>query len=646
MAGAATALPTRSQIEAWETAHLGAAARRWTSTAELWDQTFEALHQEALAPGGTQFDGATAAATRQRTLSDKLTVIRIAEDLVAAAAAARTGADSVAAAKSAAVAAIARAEDAGFDVGEDLSLTSRREFTEAEFDAKLAEAQWLAAEIRTAAAGLVTADAGVAAAVTTAVASFAEVSFPEPSPPAEAPRDPAIRPVNNEIPKDEPKPVEGDETEPTTGENRPEIPQSLEDLMVPGAAGNAPAEESDGADPEQPEDLDEALSTVAGAPVGAPQSVVERLKDQMKGAGKGDPSQDAATYTESPLAAPIVAADPSVVEDQAARVDAARQAVAAAQAELDSAAVQGYVQGPGGGPGRDTTDALSHALFDARRNLTEQTRILEELGQARTDLGGQPVSIPTLPANADVQAFPPAPSAFAEGSRALSEGSFGLIPDVAHDIEVLRNWGEHSGADQAGVLLDLAGMVPLPGGKAVSEALQQGLDALSTGARHVDDIPGGAHHSLDTPDGPAVDAPTPQAPDSDYLARLGVEDTAALLEASESAGGHLISSHVAQSVEDLSTRLDTYPRLKAVSSFETADEAAAAVSAALQHNQRAVDRWIAEGAIDKLRLDAKFSGGMVMERDASEALVGTHVKLVLKGDGTGGWYVLTGFPTR
>ncbi len=39
--------------------------------------------------------------------------------------------------------------------------------------------------------------------------------------------------------------------------------------------------------------------------------------------------------------------------------------------------------------------------------------------------GRVPIPPALPPENADVQAFPQEPSAFAEGSRALSEGSFG-----------------------------------------------------------------------------------------------------------------------------------------------------------------------------------------------------------------------------
>ncbi|CAJ1579253.1 hypothetical protein [[Mycobacterium] wendilense] len=531
MASTGAGTPTRSQIEGWDGTHLRAAAQRWTATAETWDQAFEALHQEALAPGGTDFDGATAAATRQRTVTDKLTVIRISEDLVAAATAAKTGVDSIATAKSAALDAIARAEEAGFDVGDDLSLTSRQEFTEAEFDAKLAEAQLLAAEIRTAAANLAQADAGVATAVTTAVDSFAATSFAEPTGPGEPARGPFVRAVSNETPGDQPAEEEGDrKAESGEGDPQDEGSRALQDLLLPDGAAETPGDEPDEAEAEQPEDLDGALATVAGGhPIPPPTNVLDRFKDQMKGSVKGDLKDGAEVpYTKAPLAAPIVAADPSVVDDQVARVDAARQAVDAAQAELDAVLGQNYTQGPGGGPNRDVGEALAQTLFEARRDLTEQTRILERLSQARADLGGQPVGIPELPRNADVQAFPEKSLTFADASRALSEGSFGLIPDVAHDIEVFRNWGEHSGAEQIGAVLDVAGAIPFPGGKAFSEALQQALDAASTAGRHADDIPTGAHRGVEAPDGPnQTDAPGPNpVDDPDYLAKLGVEDTA------------------------------------------------------------------------------------------------------------------------
>ncbi|CAJ1505556.1 WXG100 family type VII secretion target [[Mycobacterium] burgundiense] len=177
--GAGAALPSLSQILNWDTAHLVSAAQQWASIAEGWEDNFSIAHRAALNPGGTDWDGAAAEATQQRTLADLYQVRGLADTLHGAATVARTGADRIDAAKSAAVDALRRADAAGFDVGEDLSLSSRREFTAAEYPAKLAEAQALSAEINTCAAQLAAADTAVASAITTAVAPLGEVAFPE-----------------------------------------------------------------------------------------------------------------------------------------------------------------------------------------------------------------------------------------------------------------------------------------------------------------------------------------------------------------------------------------------------------------------------------------------------------------------------------
>lgn len=301
-------------------------------------------------------------------------------------------------------------------------------------------------------------------------------------------------------------------------------------------------------------------------------------------------------------------------------------------------------------------------MFDARRELTEQTKALQDLNSAVVANGGEPIPIPALPTDADVQAFPPKPSAFAEGSRALSEGSLGLIPDVAKDLHTINNWDQASGADKLQAGLDAAGLPPIPGSKLLGEGLEHALPGT---AHHLDDIPA-PHAHADAPAAGHADAPpvehtveapplehhaTPDTPvehhsggDTGHVVPHGVDDTGALLAASEATGGHLIDRHVGQTFEDLSGRLDS-TRLPVVSSFGTTDEAASAVSTALQHNQQVVDQWISNGATGKLELDAPFNGGEVLRRGSTELVAGTGVRVVLKGDGTGGWYVLTGFPT-
>ncbi|MGE2730916.1 RNase A-like domain-containing protein [Mycolicibacterium vaccae] len=210
-----------------------------------------------------------------------------------------------------------------------------------------------------------------------------------------------------------------------------------------------------------------------------------------------------------------------------------------------------------------------------------------------------------------------------------SEGSFGLIPDVAHDIDVFTNWDQHSGADQAGALLDVAGMAPIPGGKFFAEGFEHGADALGAAARHADDVP-------------HADVPHQSIQDIGEVASSRLEDAGALLAASEASGGHLLERHVGQiagaapgHIDDLSSRLDADPRPLAVSTFATTEEAQTALSAAFQHHRTAIDTWLAQGATENLKISVPFVGGEVLARGATTTVSGTSEFFVLKGVGDG-----------
>jgi hypothetical protein len=154
------------------------------------------------------------------------------------------------------------------------------------------------------------------------------------------------------------------------------------------------------------------------------------------------------------------------------------------------------------GPGRDITDPLSQAVFDARRNLTEQSAILDDLNKSAAATGAaQPIPAPPLPPKAGVQAFPPEPSFGSQAARGLtaashdiSKATFGVVPDVAKEIHTFSNWGEAGAGDRTDALLDSASLIP--GGKLLGEA-HHGLGALTDAVRHGDDIP--TPH-LDVPD--------------------------------------------------------------------------------------------------------------------------------------------------
>lgn len=169
---AATALlPGLSQINAWDTAHLGAAAASWTTTAETWEDAFTTVYRQAPFPGGTTWEGDAADAAVLRVGSDRLTVLGAVDALHDAANVARSGASDIQAARQVVIAAVREAQAAGFTVGEDLSVTSRHTGGPPALQAaRRAQAEGLAATIRSRAA--------VLAAVEEQVASESQVRQP------------------------------------------------------------------------------------------------------------------------------------------------------------------------------------------------------------------------------------------------------------------------------------------------------------------------------------------------------------------------------------------------------------------------------------------------------------------------------------
>ena len=583
---------------------------------------------------------------------------------------AEDGSRDVQAAKQEALDAIAEAEANGFEVGDDLSVTDTREVDETEIAARATAAREHAEDIRWFAERLLQADELVGKRLQEKAHELEGIRFDGEG---DDQGDNPVQLVDNKIGTDSEDKPEGKKD----GTSGAEGGRTWQDMLLPPEGSGAPNAEGSGApgganpdradappnpldalagkgsgtDADTPANLDEALFGPGAAP---PPSVRDRLAAQAR----GEKTPGETPYTHNPLEGPIAAADPSVVDQQLARVETAQQAVAAAQADVDAAAAQTVMQGPGAGPGRDVTEPLAQALFDARANLTTQTDILENLNQAAGEIGGRQVDVPALPPNADVQAFPAPPSiaeqaaeGLTEASHDISEKTFGIVPDVAHIADVYANWGEHSGEEHLGAVLDTAGSLPLPGAKPLGEALEHGLDVFNA-ARHADDVvpPGIPRDVIEHGGGHTGDAPHVDTPSTDHgptdagpVAPFSVDETATLLAHSESSGGHLIERHIAQSPADLATRLET-SNLQTASTFATADEAALAVSTALQQNQQLLEDWVANGALRKLELDAPFNGGTVMERGATDATSGTSVRVVLKGDGNGGWYVLTGFP--
>ncbi|WP_441958369.1 RNase A-like domain-containing protein [Mycolicibacterium houstonense] len=650
-AAATASLPTRSEIEEWSTSHLSDAATSWRSAATASEGAFDEHRQNIASPGGTTWEGDAKDAALDRVTKDVAVVGRQSDVLREAADLAENGAHDIKAAKDKAVEAITAAENDGFSVGEDLSVTDTREYdinTIAERNRALAEH---AEDIRWAAEQLMQADKLVGDRLQAKAADLEGIRFEgegegRGGEPTVQLVDNKVRDKSGEDRKDE----SGDKpAEQASGQVGPfAVPKSVEDAAK--KSGLKPDEKP-------------ATTGDAGGDLGDLLGANDTPEDKPEDGQAAKPGEEKPAGLPPVLSQVPPPPDKATIDRQAAKVESARQALAAAQAKLDDAAGQGYMQGAGAGPSRDDTNALSQAVFDARAELTEQTRVLNELNHASAAHGGPTAPVAPLPENADVQGFPKEPPVLERGAGAFAEGMKdtsktiwdATMPDVSNMYDVATDFDGATPEQKRQAAIDAAGMVPLPGAKLFGEGIEHGLDALGAAGRHVDDAPT-PHVDVETPsaghapvDAPhaASDAPVehhvPSA-ETGHVATYGVEDASALLEASENTGGHLIERHVGQTVEDLSARLDA-TRLPVVSSFGTVDEAASAVSAALQHNRQVVDEWISSGAVGKVELDAPFSGGEVLRRGSTEAVGGSGVRVVLKGDGTGGWYVLTGFPT-
>jgi hypothetical protein len=115
------------------------------------------------------------------------------------------------------------------------------------------------------------------------------------------------------------------------------------------------------------------------------------------------------------------------------------------------------------------------------------------------------------------------------------------------------------------------------------------------------------------------------------------------LAAHESAGGHLLARHVGLDAAALDARLAD-EGMKMASSFASRAEAEGATCSVMNQNATKTSDWLLAGAKGKLELDGSFSGGLIRVLGGYDA-AGTSARIVLRGNGSGGYFILTGFPT-
>lgn len=218
-ASSTLATPSLSQIVAWDVEHLESAADNWSDAAQAWDDAFSAVFREAVSPGGTEWNGDAADAAVQRVGADRLTVPGAVDDLRIAAQVARTSASDLRMAREVVLDAVAAARGAGFSVGDDLSVRSRVIGGSPQLQSALrAQAEVLAATIRSRAAALGALDQQVAGRITAAAAGLSALNFKTDGAGVPAERDSSgIQAVNFTNRPERPIPGPGDPANPSGG---------------------------------------------------------------------------------------------------------------------------------------------------------------------------------------------------------------------------------------------------------------------------------------------------------------------------------------------------------------------------------------------------------------------------------------------
>ena len=166
---------TLSQIQAWSTEHLVDAAGHWTTTANQWEDAFIRIRNQSysLTWKGDGGDG-----LRQQTSADLAIVSGKADQLRQAASIARSGASAISAAQRSVLYGVEDAQNAGFQVGEDLSVTdTRTSSTATEQATRQAQAQAFAADLRTRTEQLVGTEHRVAGELSATTADVGTVGF-------------------------------------------------------------------------------------------------------------------------------------------------------------------------------------------------------------------------------------------------------------------------------------------------------------------------------------------------------------------------------------------------------------------------------------------------------------------------------------
>ncbi|MBV9723228.1 MAG: hypothetical protein JO082_15090 [Mycobacterium sp.] len=171
------AFPGLSDLLGWPTDHLTDGAEYWQAVAARWYEAFAQVWHDSLS---VDWEDRAVKALHDRTYADKVEVSGLVDRLHEAATIARSGASDLDAARSGMRSAVEDACAAGFEVGEQLSITDRSVGgSAAARSARRAQAQAFAGDIRWRAAHLVEIDRQVAGRITAALVDIGKMNFAE-----------------------------------------------------------------------------------------------------------------------------------------------------------------------------------------------------------------------------------------------------------------------------------------------------------------------------------------------------------------------------------------------------------------------------------------------------------------------------------
>ncbi|MBE5488564.1 hypothetical protein E3G71_001065 [Mycobacteroides abscessus] len=517
-AAAAAPLPTKSEIQDWDTSYLDTAATSWRQAATASEDAFDQHRRNVDAPGGSTWEGAAKDAALDRVTNDIGVVGRQSGVLREAATLAENGAFDIKSAKDKAVEAITAAVDDGFTVGEDLSVTDSREYdinTVADRNRAAAEH---AEDIRWAAQQLVQADQLVGNRLEAKAADLEGIRFEgEGEGDQRGGNGAHIDLVDNKVKYDS-------EGKDQAGEKKPEVPAQAPGQIGPFAVPKSVEDtaKKDGLKPDEKPattgdvggDLGDLLGTNDPATAGAepkPTTAAQISPQQV---------EQFKTQARNLLRQQGVPAEQIESRVNAMVADAQRANTTLADSAAHTPAKPENTPGPVPADTRSWGEKLGDKFNDFVNEAHDQfyNRIdsTVETLQNLTGLGGE--------------GHPGVRESWQQlGEAALQQhkddplhlrspigplGPWGAVNDVIHDIpEMIDNPGKYAG-DKAFDATAMAVTMPLGGEGALGRALFPELGALERSA-----LPG-AGHTLEhaappvvphTPDSPPV---VPHTPDS------------------------------------------------------------------------------------------------------------------------------------